>query len=202
LVYPLFSEVNGASCEIPTATPEKLATGVIACVEAGARVLNVSAAYVEPSSRAEDVVSDALDHAARRGAIVVAAAGNQGTVGTSAITRHPWVIPVVACDRWGRPMNQSNLGGSIGRRGLSAPGEGVTSLSVDGTIAGYAGTSVAAPFVTGAIALLWSEFPDASAAEVRHAIAPQARPNRAAIVPSLLDAWSAYQALSSTYGKR
>ena len=50
---------------------------------------------------------------------MVAAAGNQGTLGSSAITRHPWVIPVVACDLRGRPMNESNLGSSIGRRGLT-----------------------------------------------------------------------------------
>ena len=66
---------------------------------------------------------------ARRGVIVVAAAGNQGTLGSSAITRHPWVIPVVACDRRGRPMSESNLGSSIGRRGLTAPGDAITSLS-------------------------------------------------------------------------
>ena len=31
----------------------------------------------------------------KRGAIVVAAAGNQGgMLGSSAVTRHPWVIPV------------------------------------------------------------------------------------------------------------
>ena len=39
-----------------------------------------------------------MNHAAHRGVITVAAAGNQGTVGSSAITRHPWVIPVAACD--------------------------------------------------------------------------------------------------------
>ena len=91
--------------------------------------------------------------------IVVAAAGNQGALGSSAITRHPWVIPVVACDDRGRPTNESNLGGSIGRRGLSALGAGVTSLAAEGEPLTLGGTSVAAPFVTGAIALLWSDFP-------------------------------------------
>ena len=101
--------------------------------------------------------------------IVVAAAGNQGTLGRSAITRHPWVIPVVACDGRGRPMADSNLGGSIGRRGLSAPGDAITSLGADGESLTLGGTSVAAPFVTGATALLWSVFPSASAAEIQWA---------------------------------
>ena len=99
----------------------------------------------------------------RRGAIVVAAAGNQGALGGFAITRHPWVIPVTACDNRGMPISESNLGGSIGRRGLAAPGDAVTSLSAAGQVLTFGGTSVAAPFVTGAIALLWSEFRGASA---------------------------------------
>ena len=64
-------------------------------------------------------------------------------------------------------MNESNLGSSIGSRGLSAPGGAITSLGATGkplTLGG--GTSVATPFVTGAIALLWSAFPTATAAQV------------------------------------
>ena len=106
----------------------------------------------------------------KRGVIVVAAAGNQGTLGSSAITRHPWVIPVVACDLRGRPTNESNLGSSIGRRGLGAPGDGITSLGAEGQPVTFGGTSVAVPFVTGAIALLWSEFPAASAAQIKLAV--------------------------------
>ena len=90
---------------------------------------------------------------------MVAAAGNQGTVGSSAITRHPWVIAVIGCDLEGRPTTESNLGSSIGRGGLAAPGQNITSLGTNGKPQTSGGTSVAAPFVTGAIALLWSEFP-------------------------------------------
>ena len=38
------------------------------------------------------------------------------------------LIPVAACDLQGRPLNESNLGSSIGRRGLMAPGVAITSL--------------------------------------------------------------------------
>jgi hypothetical protein len=44
-------------------------------------------------------------------------------------------------------MRESNLGGSIGRRGLGAPGDGVTSLGTGGEPLTLGGTSVAAPFV-------------------------------------------------------
>jgi subtilisin family serine protease len=134
--------------------------------------------------------------------IVVAAAGNQGTVGSSAITRHLWVIPVVACNLQGRPMNESNLGSSIGRRGLSAPGDAITSLSAEGQSLTLGGTSVAVPFVTGTVALLWSEFPAASAVQIKLAITQAYKPRRASVVPPLLDAWAAYQILSTANPRR
>ena len=147
---------------MPSATPQELAAAIVECIDAGARVINLSLALAQPSTKGEQALEEALNQAVRRGVIVVAAAGNQGTLGSSAITRHPWVIPVVACDLRGRPMNESNLGSSIGRRGLSAPGDGITSLSAEGQPLTLGGTSVAVPFVTGTIALLWSEFPAAT----------------------------------------
>jgi subtilisin family serine protease len=201
LARPIFkegaAEKNGA---LPSATPAELAKAIVKCIEAGARVLNLSAAFAQPSSRGERELEEALDYAARLGVIVVVAAGNQGTLGSSAITRHPWVIPVAACDLRGRPVGQTNLGSSVGRRGLLAPGEGVVSLGAEREPLSLGGTSVAAPFVTGTIALLWSMFPTASAAEVKHAVTigdPKRR--RTTIVPPLLDAWASYQTIARTY---
>jgi subtilisin family serine protease len=147
-------------------------------------------------------LEEALNQALRRGVIVVAAAGNQGTLGSSAITRHPWVIPVVACDLRGRPMNESNLGSSIGRRGLRAPGDGITSLGAEGQPVTLGGTSVAAPFVTGAIALIWSEFPAATAAEVKLAITQPYGRRQATVTPPLLEAWAAHGVLKTSARRR
>jgi subtilisin family serine protease len=181
---------------MPSATPEELAAAIRDCVNAGARVINLSLGLTRPSINGERALEEAFDQALARGVIVVAAAGNQGTLGSSAITRHPWVIPVVACDDRGRPTNDSNLGGSIGRRGLSALGAGVTSLAVEGEPLTLGGTSVAAPFVTGAIALLWSEFSGASAAQIKLAVTQGSMRRRTSVVPPLLDVEAAYRALS------
>lgn len=202
LVRPIFAETTPANSPMPSATPEELAAAIVDCVNSGAHVINLSAALVQPSSRGERSLEEALNHAALRGVIVVAAAGNQGTVGSSVITRHPWVIPVTAYDLRGRPVGFSNLGHSIGRRGLGAPGAGVTSLGADGTHHTSGGTSTAAPFVTGTLALLRSEFPSATAAEVRNAVTRPVAVRRAGVVPPLLDAWAAYQALATTHGGR
>ena len=184
---------------MPSAAPEELATAIIECVDAGAHVLNLSVDLLHPSSKGELKLEQALDYAARYGVITVAAAGNQGTIGTSTLTRHTWTIPVVACDLQSRPINQSNLGISIGRRGLRAPGEAITSLGVEeGKPLKLTGTSAAAPFVSGTIALLWSEFPTATAIEVKFAVTKASGQRRTTIVPPLLDARAAYQVMMKT----
>jgi len=202
LLRPIFAETASGSRQMPSATTEELAEAIIDSVDAGARVINLSSALVQPSPKGEMELEEALNYAARRAVITVAAAGNQGTVGSSAITRHPWVIPVAACNSQGRPLSASNLSGSIGKRGVSAPGENITSLGTNGKPRTFGGTSAAAPFVTGAIALLWSEFPGASAAQIKLAVIQGDTPRRRTIVPPLLDAWRAYQVMKPDHSGR
>jgi len=202
LLRPIFGEAGHANGPMPSARPETLAQAIVESVNAGARVVNLSSALIRGSHHGDRELVQALDYAAHRGAIVVAAAGNQGLVGSSVITHHSWVVPVTACDAGGKPLSEANLGSSIGRRGLSAPGENITSLAANGEIQTMSGTSAAAPFVTGAIALLWSEFTNATAAEIRMAISASRTVRRRSIAPPVLDAWAAYQALSSVQSGR
>ncbi|HVQ35958.1 MAG TPA: S8 family serine peptidase [Pyrinomonadaceae bacterium] len=198
LIRPVFTEGVAGNAGIPSTTPQALAAAIIECVDAGARCINLSLALAQPSSRGERELDQVLNHARQRGVIIVAAAGNQGTLGSTAITRHTSVIPVVACDLRGRPTSESNLGSSIGGRGLSSPGEAIASLGAAGKSLTFGGTSVATPFVTGAIALLWSAFPRATAAQVKFAITRGHAPRRMSVVPPLLNAWAAYQFMKAT----
>ena len=68
LVRPIFRESAGGGY-MPAATPEELAEAIVECVAAGARVLNLSAATGEPSTRVERRLQESLDYAARRGAL-------------------------------------------------------------------------------------------------------------------------------------
>ena len=197
LVRPIFPETTAKNSPVPSATPEDLAAAIIECVNAGAHVINLSAAIQDPSLRGERHLNEALNYAAQSGVIVVAAAGNQRSVGSSVITRHPWVIPVAASDLQGRSLNYSNLGNSIGRRGLSAPGTGIISLDVNGQTNTFVGTSAAAPFVTGAIALLLSVFPNANATVVKQLITHTGT-RRTTVVPPLMNASAAYEAMVAT----
>jgi subtilisin family serine protease len=192
-VRPIFLEKRSVHANSTAASVEEVAAAIVETIDAGARILNLSAALVEPSSRAERRMHEALDYAARRGAIVVAAAGNQATLGSSAITRHPWVIPVIASDLSGKPTMDSNLSHSAGKRGLAAPGEGIRSLAPNASMQDFAGTSAAVPFVTGACALLWSLFTAATAGQLRFAVTRCGATQRTSVVPPLLDGVDAYQ---------
>ena len=195
LIRPIFTESARGNGRTPGATPPELAAAIIECLDAGASVINLSLALEDGSPAENEALQAAIAHAVKRRVIVVAAAGNQGTLGSSTITRHAWVIPVVACDVRGRPVPESNLGRSIGSRGLMAPGEAITSLGRDGPLT-LGGTSVAVPFVTGAIALLLSEFPSAGPTEIKLAITGASTVRRASVIPPMLDAAGAYRALS------
>lgn len=202
LVRPIFTESTPLPDPMPSATPDELAAAILDCVKVGVQVINLSAALAQPSLSGQRRLEEALNYAVSRGVIIVAAAGNQGAVGSTAITRHPWVIPVVACDLQGKPLDYSNLGNSISRRGLSAPGDNITSVGANGQTMKFSGTSAAAPFVTGAIALLWSEFPGATAVEMKFVLTEASTPRRATVVPPLLDAWRAYQVLKGSFIRR
>lgn len=93
LSYPIFADAPAGGD--PVATAAGVARAISGCVAAGARILNISATTSRPSTRIERVLIDALDHGPcrrarrprRRGV------GNQGTLGSWAITRHPSVCP-------------------------------------------------------------------------------------------------------------
>lgn len=196
LIRPVFLESARNDRVTPGASPGELATAITECVTAGVRIINLSLALGRPSVNGNKALSEALDHATRRGALLVAAAGNQGTVGTTPLTRHPGVIPVVACDTNGQPLPSSNLGQAIARQGLRAPGGDIPSLGTNGPVVRLSGTSAATPFVTGAAALLWSLFPQASPTSIRLALQGTARSARTSIVPPLLDAGAAHRLLA------
>ncbi len=193
-VRPVFGDDPAAVGTGPAASARELADAIDDALEAGARLISVSAALTTRLGR-EPELELALDRAARQDAIVIAAAGNDGTVATTPLTRHPAVIPVAALDAAGRPERETNLGRSLGARGVGAPSR-VSSFSADGRVVTQAGTSVAVALVTGACALLWSRAPHRSAGALRAAIAGGSR--RSSIVPPLLDAWSAHTRLTST----
>lgn len=99
----------------------------------------------------------AIDYAWRRGALIVAAAGNSGASQLDFPARLPNVVSVAALDEDGRRASYSNYGTGLD---ISAPGTRILTLTSNHQIHYLSGTSLAAPFVTAAAALLLSVEPN------------------------------------------
>ncbi len=135
---------------------------------------------------------EAVQYAADKGVLFVAAAGNDG-LNTDEYPNYPAcyevgnIISVAASDQsdqralWGGEDNPSDEcgftcnnvmaatpGSNYGPHSvdLAAPGKGIWS-TVPGGYARFDGTSMASPHVAGAAALIWSKYPGLSSSQVR-----------------------------------
>lgn len=154
----------------PWASVGELARAIIVAVEAGARLINLSLAILGDDAENDRDLAAALDHAEASGAIVVAAAGNQGRPATGQLLSHAVTIPVAAIDATGRLLPDCNFGPLIKQRGVTALGWSVRGHAPGGRAAVMSGTSVATAVATGIIAQVWSARPDASADDLRLAV--------------------------------
>jgi len=181
---------------LPQSTPEELSNAIVETIDAGAKIINLSLGLSMSSLVIYDKLQEAYDYALQRGVVIVVAAGNQGNIGSISLLRHAWPIPVAACNENGIFDATSNFGASIGNRGLMAPGINISSTTPGGQYNQMSGTSVSAPFVTGTIALLWSIFPKATAAEIKHSIKAGATYyHHRSIIPPLLNAQQSFKIL-------
>jgi len=188
----------------PSATPDDLYNAMVEIIEKGAKIINLSLGLSTSSLTLYTKLQEAYDYARRKGVIIVAAAGNQGNIGGLSLIDHDWIIPVAACDENGQLDSMSNIAHSITSRGIMAPGVNITSTFSDkqNRYAKLSGTSFAAPFVTGAIALLWSAFPYLSAAQLIYLIRNNnASLKKRSIIPRLLDVHSIHNVIQNNNTK-
>lgn len=123
-----------------------VAAGIIWATDHGAQVINLSLGGNNPSQ----ILLDAIDYAASRGVVLVAATGNAGSNFVLYPARYPQVIAVGATNSSNAHAGFSNYGPEVD---LAAPGESIYSTLVGGY--GYSsGTSMSAPFVSGLAAIL------------------------------------------------
>ena len=126
-----------------------LAKGIIAAVDAGAQLINISMASVGDSA----LVRSAIEYARSAGALIVAAAGNNGLDRVSHPAANEGVIAVGSVDALGNHLDFSNSGSQID---VSAPGYGLNAAWTGDQFASVSGTSFSAPIVLGAIAAVKS----------------------------------------------
>ena len=169
LVRPVFCEAdNLSSC--PKVTQEHLAAAINDCVDAGANIVNMSVGLIGPQAKPTAQLARAYQNAQDKGVLLVASSGNQASSDVNSIFKHPWVIPVAAMDEHGNKARHSNGGSWVNQHGLLAPGCNVLSTSGSEGHLKMTGSSVATPFVSGVLGLLWSQHPNATAEQLRRAI--------------------------------
>jgi thermitase len=124
-----------------------LSSGIVQAVEGGARVINVSMGSTDYSP----VLEQAVRYAQSRGAVIIAAAGNEQQSALSYPAAFAGVVSVAAVDAQGRQAWFSNSGEQLT---VAAPGVGIVSGFSDQRFVIGSGTSQAAAITSGVAAYL------------------------------------------------
>jgi hypothetical protein len=175
VAVPIFESADEHS--IRACSQLDLARALTRAVLAGANVINVSGGQYSPGGAAHPLLSDVVRDCARRGVLIVAAAGNEGCDCLHVPAALDPVLAVGAMNARGEPLGYSNWGAAYRTRGVLAPAGWPKETSDDAS-----GTSFAAAVVSGAAALLlslqirWGQRPDAY--RIRDAILAGARDGR------------------------
>lgn len=148
---------------------DDVAAAIRHATDQGAHILSMSIG----GSTASDLERQAVQYAAARGALLIAAAGNSGpnpdTIGYPGA--FPEVVAVAALEQVGGGIAPSDLrvagfssrgqddsdDSSVSERELevAAPGRAIESTLNDGTYAAWDGTSMATPHISGLAARMW-----------------------------------------------
>ena len=127
-----------------------LAQGIIAAVDAGAQLINISMGSLGQSG----LLDKAIAYASERGALIFAAAGNNGIDQVYYPAASQGVIAVGAVDATGNHLAFSNTGSQID---ISAPGYAINAAWPGDQAARVSGTSFSTPIVVGAVAAVMTE---------------------------------------------
>ncbi|MER7534292.1 type VII secretion-associated serine protease mycosin [Streptomyces sp. NPDC097704] len=151
-----------------------LAEGIRWAADHGADVINLSLGDDSKSAHPDAGEDAAVQYALAKGVSVVASAGNGGEKGDhiSYPAAYPGVIAAAAVDRYGTHAAFST------RRWyatVSAPGDDIVIADPDRRYYEGWGTSAAAAFVSGAVALVRSAHPDLTPAQIKRLLIDTAR---------------------------
>ncbi|MET9383141.1 type VII secretion-associated serine protease mycosin [Streptomyces sp. NPDC002928] len=154
-----------------------MSQAIRAAVAAGAEIINISSDTANKED--DDTLRSAVAYAVNQGALIVAAAGNDGADGKSANTypaSYDGVLAVAASDRNDERAYFSQAGDFVD---VAAPGVDMVSTVPKSGQCTADGTSFAAPYVAGVAALLKSKHPGWTAAQIATRIEETAqRPGR------------------------
>lgn len=163
-----------------------IANSVRYAVDNGAKIINMS--FGKAYSPYKGIVDEAFRYAARKGVLLVHAAGNSETdndIKPSFPNRYPVYYPNSRISTWldvGASANYKDESmvasfSNFGQKSvdLFAPGYKIMSTTPGNEYDAYSGTSMASPVVAGVAALALSQFPELEGKELKEAIMDSVR---------------------------
>ncbi|MEC8554359.1 MAG: Ig-like domain-containing protein [Planctomycetota bacterium] len=171
---------------IGTGTNADVARAIDYATDNGAKITNNSYGYAGTNVGGSRVISSAIGRAKNAGVLYVVAAGNsRSNIPASDMDGnfnswpaeyskvHDNVITVAAIDEGGAFASYSHWGDQSVQ--IAAPGTQIGSTYTQGGYVYSSGTSMAAPHVAGAAALLWAEQPSFTYLQIKDAILDNTR---------------------------
>ena len=159
-----------------------VAKGIKYAADKGAKIINLSLSWDAPSSS----VKSAVDYAVSKGALVVACAGNDNDSLMNYPAAYPNVLSVGNTTLSDNRNYSSNFGSWVN---IAAPGTNILSTMPTYNVTfnnaphnlaqnydNMSGTSMAAPIVSGAAAVLWSRHPSYTAARIWERLEKTSKP--------------------------
>ncbi len=154
-------------------TASNLIQGIQSCKDAGAKVVNMSLGGGSSSVTEQT----AMNNFYNGGMLLIAAAGNGGDTSLSYPASYDAVVSVAAVDS---NRNLASFSQRNAQVELAGPGVAVNSTWSNGGYNSISGTSMASPHVAGVAALVWSNHPQCTAAQIRSALTRTAQDRGAA----------------------
>ncbi|EYB67288.1 hypothetical protein DEIPH_ctg045orf0019 [Deinococcus phoenicis] len=213
-------KVFGVAGSSSSATSASLVAGLRYAVSEKARVVNMSLGFAGQNGRpaqADPALASAIRDAANADIVLVAAAGNTPNAGLYYPASDPNVLAVGAVSRDDNVLSCFSARPLPGQKGLDlvAPGgqagTGTSNCYVsspydiltlapvaNGSYTLRAGTSEAAPQVSGTAALLRAAFPDLSAGQIRQALKEGAKTTGAGAMLNVLGAVNRAASMTGT----
>lgn len=152
-----------------------LVSAVRYSADRGSKVINISGgAYFDSIS-----LQRVIDYAVSKEALIVSTAGNDGLNKRAFPCYYSDVVCVGNSTNMDDRAASSNFGLWVD---IAAPGQSVISTQLGGGTTTKSGTSMAAPLVSGAAAIVWTQHPEFTAMQVRERLIGSGK----AIDPSLL----------------
>lgn len=162
-------------CDDAGSCPHNLvAKGIKYAADHGVKIINLSLRF----NSSYDDLKSSVEYAVSKGVLVIAAAGNDGDANKNYPAAYPAVFSIGNTTSSDGRYTSSNYGSWVD---IAAPGTSIRSTVPNNSYGYMTGTSMAAPMVAGAAAVVWSGHPSWTAAKVQERLERTAKPLSSAL---------------------